>query len=70
MSFDAAPGLITAVVGPNGSGKSTIVRALLGRVALEQGAIDLDGTPLATLDRRAVARRLAVVAQREDAAKR
>ena len=68
VSFDAGPGLITAVVGPNGSGKSTIVRALLGRVALEQGTIDLAGTPLASLDRRAVARRLAVVPQREDAA--
>ena len=36
------------------------------QIKIDRAMIDLDGTPLATLDRRAVARRLAVVAQRED----
>jgi iron complex transport system ATP-binding protein len=67
VSFAVPPGRITAVVGPNGSGKSTIVRALLGRIPVEAGRITVDDVPLATLDRRAVARQLAVVPQREEA---
>jgi iron complex transport system ATP-binding protein len=66
VSFDAARGRITAVVGPNGSGKSTIVRALLRMQPLEGGHIAVDGTPLPTLDRRELARRVAVVTQREE----
>ena len=62
----AAPrGAVTAVVGPNGSGKSTLVRALLRLSPLSSGTISLDGADLATLERRDVARRIAVVAQRE-----
>lgn len=67
VSLEAPRGRVTAVVGPNGSGKSTLVRALLGRLPLEAGALTLDGEALATLDRRGVARRVAVVPQREDA---
>ncbi len=66
VTFDAVRGSITAVAGPNGSGKSTLVRALLGRVATEQGTILVDGAPMAALDRRAVARAVAVVPQREE----
>lgn len=66
VSFDVRPTAITAVVGPNGSGKSTLVRALLGRVALERGRIEVDGQAAAELDRRELARRVAVVSQREE----
>lgn len=66
VSFEAAGGAITAIVGPNGSGKSTIVRALLGRLRPEHGRLLLDGADLATLERRQVAARLAVVPQREE----
>ena len=66
ISLAAARGRVTAVVGPNGSGKSTLVRALLGRLSLEGGALLLDGAPLAALDRRAIAKRVAVVTQREE----
>ncbi len=59
---------VTAVVGPNGSGKSTLVRALLGRVELAAGAIALDGAPIAAQPRDAIARRVAVVTQREEPA--
>jgi ABC-type cobalamin/Fe3+-siderophores transport system ATPase subunit len=62
----AAPrGAVTAVVGPNGSGKSTLVRALLRLTPLTAGAITIDGDDLAQLDRRALARRVSVVSQRE-----
>lgn len=66
VSLDAPEGVITAVVGPNGSGKSTLVRALLGRVPLAAGTISLDGTDTRALAREAIARRVAVVTQREE----
>jgi len=66
VSFEATPGTLTAVVGPNGSGKSTLVRALLGQLPLLGGAVTIDGTSTATLSRRALAQRVAVVTQREE----
>jgi iron complex transport system ATP-binding protein len=66
VSFDAPRGTITAIAGPNGSGKSTLVRALLGRVALAGGSIAVDGADVARMDRRELARRVAVVSQREE----
>ena len=68
VSFDVRRGVVTAVAGPNGSGKSTLVRALLGRVALAGGRIAVDGVDVATIDRRALARSVAVVTQREEPA--
>lgn len=67
VTLDASPGAITAVVGPNGSGKSTLVRALLGRVPLLDGRITLQGTDARQLSRDAIAQRVAVVTQREEA---
>lgn len=68
VSFTARRGAVTAVVGPNGSGKSTLVRALLGRIGVAAGRVLLDGRDVAQLSRDAVARRIAVVAQREELA--
>jgi iron complex transport system ATP-binding protein len=68
VTFEAARGRVTAVVGPNGSGKSTLVRALVGQVPLEQGSISVDGLPARDDSRGALARRLAVVTQREEPA--
>jgi len=65
VSFDAPRSRVTAVVGPNGSGKSTLVRVLLRVQPAERGAVLLDGEPLAGVDRRAFARRVAVVTQLE-----
>ena len=66
VSFRAERGAVTAIVGPNGSGKSTLVRALLGRVPLRSGRISIDGVDAAAMARRDLARRCAVVTQRED----
>ena len=66
FSLSVRPGEVTAVVGPNGSGKSTVVRTLLGRVDLESGSVTVDEVSLAALSRRDVARRMAVVTQREE----
>ncbi len=66
VSFSAGRGAVTAIVGPNGSGKSTLVRALLGRVPLRGGRILVDGADVTGIARRDLARRCAVVTQRED----
>lgn len=67
VSFGVPRGAVTAIVGPNGSGKSTLVRALLRRQPVESGSIAIDDTPLQAIDRRVLARRLAIVPQREEA---
>jgi iron complex transport system ATP-binding protein len=56
-------GELVALVGPNGAGKSTLLRAIAGVVEPAAGTVELAGTSLATLDRLAIARRLAVVPQ-------
>ena len=68
VTLDAVRGRMTAIVGPNGSGKSTLVRALLGRQRLDAGTITIDGAEAASIDRRAFARAVAVVPQREEPA--
>lgn len=66
VSFVAERGVVTAVVGPNGSGKSTLVRALLQRVPLVAGAISVDDTDVRSMQPTELARKVAVVTQRED----
>ena len=68
VSLSAARGVLTAVVGPNGSGKSTLVRALLGRAPITGGSVVIADSDVSNVDRRAIARRLAVVVQREEPA--
>ncbi|GGZ27157.1 ABC transporter ATP-binding protein [Streptomyces poonensis] len=61
-----APGSTVGLLGPNGSGKSTLLRLLAGVLAPASGVVTLDGDPLAGLNRRDVARRIAVVEQQAD----
>jgi ABC-2 type transport system ATP-binding protein len=60
-SLDLPAGSRTALIGPNGSGKSTMVRGLLGMLAVT-GEVRFDGVR-ATDDRRALSRRIAYVPQ-------
>lgn len=46
FSASVEPGKITAIIGPNGSGKSTLLGALAGDLAINSGAITLDGRDL------------------------
>ena len=68
VSFVAASGKLTALAGPNGSGKSSIVRALLGRANVVSGSVAVAGNDVRTLPLAELARRVAVVPQREEAA--
>ena len=68
VSFVAPRGQLTALAGPNGSGKSSIVRALLRRADVARGAVTIDGRDVSTLSYAELARDVAVVPQREEAA--
>ena len=63
VDLHVAAGERIALVGPNGAGKSTLLRAIAGLVEPVAGSVELGGSPLAGLDRLAIARRLAVVPQ-------
>jgi iron complex transport system ATP-binding protein len=54
---------LVAVVGPNGAGKSTLLRVLAGLIAPTAGRVTIGGADVTAMDRRAVARHVAVVPQ-------
>jgi iron complex transport system ATP-binding protein len=54
---------MVALLGRNGCGKSTLLRCLAGIVPATTGTVTLGGNPVASHNRRALAKRLAVVAQ-------
>lgn len=47
VSFDVAPGRVTALLGGNGSGKSTVLNALSGLVVPRAGTVRIDGRDIA-----------------------
>jgi len=62
FDLDVAAGEIVALLGPNGAGKSSIVLALAGAIAREQGSVRINGSGLEGLPPDAVRRRgLAIV---------
>jgi len=56
-----ATGRVTVLIGPNGAGKSSLLACLAGLEGPTDGTVQLDGRALAALDRRAVARAVALV---------
>ena len=56
-------GSLIALLGPNGSGKTTVLKILTGILPPRAGAVTWDDQRLAALDRREIARRIALVPQ-------
>lgn len=65
VSLSLLPGQLHALVGPNGAGKSSLLRVLAGELQPEQGSVQLDGETLSSIPARTLARRRAVMMQRE-----
>jgi iron complex transport system ATP-binding protein len=63
VSLEVQAGEMLAIVGPNGAGKSTLLRILSGALKPWSGSVELEGRPIGAYNRRAIARRLAMVAQ-------
>jgi ABC-type cobalamin/Fe3+-siderophores transport system ATPase subunit len=62
-SLSIGAGERVALIGPNGAGKSTMLRVVTGLIQPVAGVALLGGETVASLDRGAIARRLAVVPQ-------
>ena len=43
VSFEARPGQVTVLLGRNGVGKSTLLKSLMGLVAIKSGSIEFEG---------------------------
>jgi len=63
VDIEVAPGEVVFLLGPNGAGKSTLLRLLSGELAPTAGTVEVEGADARTLERRALARRVAVVPQ-------
>jgi subfamily B ATP-binding cassette protein MsbA len=63
VSFEAAPGMVTALVGSSGSGKSTIISLLCAFHTPTKGAVFVDGVDLATVNLDTFRSQLGVVLQ-------
>jgi iron complex transport system ATP-binding protein len=63
ITFEVAPGQLTAVIGPNGCGKSTLLRALVRLLHPEEGTVRLDGVELRRMPTKQVARQVGLLPQ-------
>ena len=63
VSVELTAGMFVALVGANGAGKSTLVSCLAGLISPDAGEVRLDGQPLRTIPRKALARRRAYLPQ-------
>jgi ATP-binding cassette subfamily B protein len=63
LSLVAEPGSTVAIVGPTGAGKTTLVNLLMRFYEVDSGAILIDGDDIASVSRRSLRSRTAMVLQ-------
>jgi len=63
INFSLRAGEVLGLIGPNGAGKSTLLHALAGGIALDEGEVQLNGSPLAASSPIQRARALAMQTQ-------
>ena len=66
VDLSIAQGETLGIVGPNGSGKSTLLKLLSGIHKPSSGQVKIGERPLSSLNRRDIARALAVVEQQAE----
>ncbi len=60
-------GKMLSIVGPNGSGKSTLLKLLSGSLAAQNGEIYIDHQNITTLQRKELAKKVAILSQSSEA---
>ncbi len=65
VQVELQPGIVS-LIGPNGAGKSTLLNLLSGWLKPTEGTVSLNGTPLAKVKHRELARLISVVPQLEE----
>ncbi len=68
VSLNLRAGEVTAICGPNGAGKSSLLSCLGGLLKPAEGAVTLDGVPLARMHHEARARALGYLPQTPEVA--
>lgn len=63
VSFDIEEGDSFGIIGPNGSGKSTMIKAMTGLLALNEGEIRFRGRSVKSINKKELARQIAVLEQ-------
>lgn len=63
ISFDVAPGTVTAIVGPSGAGKTTLLNLIPRFYDVNAGAITIDGIDIRTIKQTSLRGQIAVVPQ-------
>ncbi|WP_150252363.1 ABC transporter ATP-binding protein [Nocardiopsis deserti] len=63
VSVSVPSGTVLGLLGPNGSGKSTLLRAVSGLASPAAGRVLFDGADITALNRKELARQVAVMAQ-------
>ncbi len=70
VSLDIVEGEFLGIVGPNGSGKTSLMALLSGLRKPKSGDVTLDGKAMDTLERRDIARHIALVEQQAETQER
>jgi iron complex transport system ATP-binding protein len=63
ISFQVGKGEFIGIIGPNGSGKTTLLKILYRLLEPQKGEILYESVPLKKMNRRDIAKKMAVVAQ-------
>jgi len=66
ISFDVKEGNILAIIGPNGSGKTTLLKSINNIIKPTSGTIYFKDKKISALDRKEIAKIIAVVSQIND----